>query len=80
MARWRALAGDIAAHAEVLAVVHRRDDARVLTEQLDGLAAGTTHLSALMCPESATFVLIIKTAFARQCNIWQRSGTCESLL
>jgi CRISPR-associated endonuclease/helicase Cas3 len=42
------LAGRLAAHDQVLAVVHRRVDARVLAELLP--AEHRFHLSALMCP------------------------------
>lgn len=42
------LAAEIAALPRVLAVVHRRADARVLAERLP--AVGRFHLSALMCP------------------------------
>jgi len=42
------LARELAAHERVLAIVHRRKDARRLAEQLP--EEGRFHLSALMCP------------------------------
>lgn len=48
------LAGELSAHHQALAIVHRRDDARVLTE-LTGKSA--LHLSALMCPAHRIKVL-----------------------
>lgn len=47
---WEGLAGELVNRDEVLAIVHRRDDARDLVRELDRLAEGTLHLSALMCP------------------------------
>lgn len=49
---WGAFARELAAHEDVLAIVHRRADARELTLLLDALTpeASTIHLSALMCP------------------------------
>jgi CRISPR-associated endonuclease/helicase Cas3 len=46
------LAPEIAALPDVLAIVHRRDDARVLAEAIDTRLGDTStlHLSALMCP------------------------------
>jgi CRISPR-associated endonuclease/helicase Cas3 len=43
---WQDLAGRIGRHERVLAIVHRRDDARDLCRLLP---EGTFHLSALMC-------------------------------
>ncbi|MDI7260514.1 MAG: CRISPR-associated endonuclease Cas3'' [Thermodesulfobacteriota bacterium] len=43
---WETLAADIRRHERVLAIVHRREDARILTRLLP---EGTFHLSALMC-------------------------------
>lgn len=43
---WENLAGEIERHERVLAIVHRREDARTLTKLLP---EGTIHLSALMC-------------------------------
>jgi CRISPR-associated endonuclease/helicase Cas3 len=45
---YAALAAEIAGHERVLAVVHKRRDARGLAELLP--AEGRFHLSALMCP------------------------------
>jgi len=45
---WPHLADQVARHEQVLAVVHRRADARELACLLP--AEGTYHLSALMCP------------------------------
>jgi CRISPR-associated endonuclease/helicase Cas3 len=49
---WGELAASIAEHPDVLAIVHRRADAQLLTRALDALTgdASTFHLSALMCP------------------------------
>lgn len=47
---WEALAGELVNRDEVLAIVHRRDDARDLVREMDQRAEGTLHLSALMCP------------------------------
>lgn len=43
---WETLAANIQRHERVLAIVHRREDARLLTRLLP---TGTFHLSALMC-------------------------------
>jgi CRISPR-associated endonuclease/helicase Cas3 len=47
------LAPEVAAERDVLAIVHRRDDARKLCELVDAIVGdcSTFHLSALMCPE-----------------------------
>lgn len=49
---WSALAERLAAEPDVLAIVHRRADARDLCLELDRVLgdASTLHLSALMCP------------------------------
>jgi len=49
---WNALARELGGLEDVLAIVHRRADARELTLLLDALTLGasTIHLSALMCP------------------------------
>ncbi len=49
---WEGLAVSISAHDDVLAIVHRRDDARALCDALDARLgdASTVHLSALQCP------------------------------
>jgi CRISPR-associated endonuclease/helicase Cas3 len=52
---WPDLADDLARHDQVLAVVHRRDDARELAGLLP--AEGLFHLSALMCPRHRSDVL-----------------------
>lgn len=53
------LAPEIAAEHDVLVVVHRRADARHLTELIDAIdgEARTIHLSALMCPRHRTEVV-----------------------
>lgn len=56
---WPALAAELAQHDQVLAVVHRRDDARTLAELLMQQVAedSVLHLSALMCPAHRVEVL-----------------------
>jgi CRISPR-associated endonuclease/helicase Cas3 len=54
---WPALAERIAEHEQVLAIVHRRDDARGLWKEVEAKARGTIHLSALMCPAHRREVL-----------------------
>ncbi|WP_426744426.1 CRISPR-associated helicase Cas3' [Myxococcus faecalis] len=56
---YEALAEAVAGERDVLAVVHRRDDARELCALVDArVGEGTTlHLSALMCPEHRSRVL-----------------------
>ena len=49
------LATELAQHHQVLAIVHRRQDARELAEQLP--AEGRFHLSALMCAAHRSAVL-----------------------
>lgn len=53
------LADSVAREQDVLAVVHRRDDARRLCELIDTRLghSGTLHLSALMCPEHRSRVI-----------------------
>ena len=53
------LAQEIARERDVLAIVHRRDDARELTTALDQRLGNeaTLHLSALMCAEHRSVVL-----------------------
>jgi CRISPR-associated endonuclease/helicase Cas3 len=51
---WPELAARIAAHPRALAIVHRRDDARILCGLLP---PETIHLSAAMCPRHRTNVL-----------------------
>jgi len=52
---WPELAGRLADHHQVLAVVHRRQDARTLARLLPG--QGRHHLSALMCAKHRLDVL-----------------------
>ncbi len=48
---WSALANEIVAISQVLAIVHRRQDAQDLWRACEALAPGEQiHLSALMCP------------------------------
>jgi CRISPR-associated endonuclease/helicase Cas3 len=49
---WRDLAGELSQHHQVLAIVHRRQDARILAHDLKNLSSPESvfHLSALMCP------------------------------
>lgn len=56
---WHALAAEVATERDVLAIVHRRADARELTERVDEVLgdASTLHLSALMCPAHRSEVL-----------------------
>jgi CRISPR-associated endonuclease/helicase Cas3 len=56
---WESLATEISREADVLAVVHKRRDARDLCSVLDGLlgTTSTLHLSALMCPAHRSTVL-----------------------
>lgn len=54
---WRALAERIADCEQILAIVHRRADARALWREVEALAPGTIHLSALMCPAHRREVL-----------------------
>jgi CRISPR-associated endonuclease/helicase Cas3 len=57
--KYKDLAKEIAGHANVLAITHRRADARRLTELLDEQLGdqSTIHLSALMCPAHRSGVL-----------------------
>ena len=52
---WPELAAELAGHEQVLAVVHRRRDARELAELLP--EESCFHLSALMCPKHRSEVL-----------------------
>lgn len=56
---WPRLADELLEGDDVLAIVHRRSDARELTLLLDARAgdASTIHLSALMCPMHRSSVL-----------------------
>jgi CRISPR-associated endonuclease/helicase Cas3 len=56
---WPQMARALASHERVLAVVHRRDDARLLAQEIDRLvpSEGVLHLSALMCPAHRLAVL-----------------------
>ncbi len=56
--QYEALAEELALHDDVLAIVHRRNDARELCLLLDAKAGmPTLHLSALMCPAHRTRAL-----------------------
>ena len=58
---YEALAERLAAEEDVLCIVHRRDDARTLTQALDRRLGendpSTFHLSALMCPRHRSEIL-----------------------
>ncbi len=56
---WDALAANLAFEPDVLAIVHRRDDARALCAAVDARTndTSTIHLSALMCPAHRKTVL-----------------------
>ncbi len=56
---WEDLAEELVAHSQVLAIVHRRDDARELAEELARRSEEDEvfHLSALMCPAHRSDVL-----------------------
>ncbi|HET8798366.1 MAG TPA: DEAD/DEAH box helicase, partial [Thermoanaerobaculia bacterium] len=54
---WPELAARIAAHPQVLAIVHKRDDARALWREVTDRAPGALHLSALMCAAHRRAVL-----------------------
>jgi CRISPR-associated endonuclease/helicase Cas3 len=56
---WEALSEKLSRHSDVLAIVHRRNDARDLCAAIDArtLDASTIHLSALMCPAHRRIVL-----------------------
>jgi CRISPR-associated endonuclease/helicase Cas3 len=55
---WNALATEIVAEPQVLAVVHRRDDARILWQEVSSTSGEPPfHLSALMCPAHRQRVL-----------------------
>jgi CRISPR-associated endonuclease/helicase Cas3 len=65
---WPALAVELAQHRQVLAVVHRRNDARSLAEELQKVArhGPVWHLSALMCPAHRSDILSqIRNALVR---------------
>ncbi|MEW6753801.1 MAG: CRISPR-associated endonuclease Cas3'' [Candidatus Latescibacterota bacterium] len=58
LAAWESLAQELAGHPRVLAVVHRRDDARTLARLLSHQSGQeVVHLSALMCPAHRSAVL-----------------------
>jgi len=68
---WPELAAKLAKYAQVLAVVHKRDDARILAQQLQELVPDEAifHLSALMCPAHRLDVLAeIRKALAHGDN------------
>ena len=56
---WRELAAELAQQPQVLAIVHARQDARELTQEVAGLVnpEESFHLSALMCPAHRSSVL-----------------------
>lgn len=56
---WADLAVDLAQHERLLAVVHKRRDARLLAQELQQILPGDPifHLSALMCPAHRAYVL-----------------------
>jgi CRISPR-associated endonuclease/helicase Cas3 len=56
---WSDLAKEVAPYPQVLMVVHKRDDARVMAKQLASIVPPATvfHLSALMCPSHRSAVL-----------------------
>jgi CRISPR-associated endonuclease/helicase Cas3 len=58
--QWPELADQLAAHPDVLCIVHRRRDALELTRQLDERLSdqSTVHLSALMCPSHRSKLLL----------------------
>ena len=65
---WPALAAELAQYPQVLAVVHKRDDARVLAQELQRVRPDELlfHLSALMCPAHRSVVLAqIKEALSQ---------------
>jgi CRISPR-associated endonuclease/helicase Cas3 len=70
---WDALAGQLVQFPQVLTIVHRRDDARVLTERLP--AEGRFHLSALMCPAHRSRVLAEARQALRQGQICRLVAT-----
>jgi CRISPR-associated endonuclease/helicase Cas3 len=65
---WPELARQMASHQQALAVVHKRDDARKLAQELKAIAPEESawHLSALMCAAHRSEVLAkVKAALAR---------------
>ena len=56
---WTSLASDMSAHSQSLAVVHLRQDARLLAQEVMKVASvdSVFHLSALMCPAHRSDVL-----------------------
>ncbi len=56
---WPSLATQLSQHEQVLTIVHKRDDARQLTEVLQNVVSRKSifHLSALMCPAHRSVVL-----------------------
>lgn len=56
---WDELSAKLCREPDVLAIVHRRNDARELCASIDGRTfdASTVHLSALMCPAHRRLVL-----------------------
>jgi CRISPR-associated endonuclease/helicase Cas3 len=56
---WTTLASEMSNHPQVMVVVHRRKDARLLAQELIHIAPAESvfHLSALMCPAHRSAVL-----------------------
>ena len=69
---WPALASELAQYDQVLTVVHRRNDARALAQELQEIVGEPVfHLSALMCPAHRSEVL------AQIKNILGRGAPCR---
>ncbi len=68
-ATFESIAAELSACEQVLAIVHRRQDARILAKQLS--PDGTFHLSALMCAAHRTEIL------ARVRSRLKEGGTCR---
>jgi CRISPR-associated endonuclease/helicase Cas3 len=56
---WPELAVELAAHTQIMAVVHKRIDARILARHVEQITTPESvwHLSALMCPAHRSTVL-----------------------
>lgn len=71
---WPSLASEMSEHSQVLTIVHRRQDARLLAQELVKIVSydSVFHLSALMCPLHRSDVLAqIKARLAEgtQCRL-----------
>lgn len=71
---WPSLANEMSDHSQFLAIVHRRQDARLLAWELIKIVPHDSvfHLSALMCPQHRSDVLVrIKERLAKgiQCRL-----------